>query len=99
MKGSAMMHKTSVLGFALLLSLFLVGTQLVADQRPGKHKHDDNAPSGAKTEEHGQTMPGHHQHDKWETPPAEYANARSTRWDNAAAARCATAPTARVQGR
>ena len=80
-----MMHKTSVLGFALLLSLFLVGTQLVADQRPGKHKHDDNAPSGAKTEEHGQTMPGHHQHDKWETPPAEYANARSTRWDNAAA--------------
>jgi mono/diheme cytochrome c family protein len=86
MKGSAMMHKTSVLWFALLLSLLLVGTQLVADQRPGKHKHDDKAPHGKTAGDHGQTMDGaSHQHPWWETPPAEYANARSTRWGDAAA--------------
>jgi mono/diheme cytochrome c family protein len=86
MKGAAMMHKTSVLWFALFLPLLLVGTQLSADQRPGKHTHDDKGPSGAKIEERGQTLhTQHHQHDKWETPPTEYANARSTRWDDAVA--------------
>jgi mono/diheme cytochrome c family protein len=30
-------------------------------------------------------MDGPHQHPWWETPPAEYTNARSTRWDDAVA--------------
>jgi mono/diheme cytochrome c family protein len=86
MKGLAMMHKTAVLGFALLLFLLLVVTQLVADQRPGKHKHDDKTPHGKTAGEHGQTQDGaSHQHPWWETPPAEYSSARSTRWDDAAA--------------
>ena len=77
--------KTSVLWLALLVSLLLVGDQILADQRPGKHTHDDKAPHGKTTEDHGHTMDGPHQHPWWETPPAEYANARSTRWDDAAA--------------
>jgi mono/diheme cytochrome c family protein len=77
--------KTAVLWLALLVSLLLVGGQMLADQRPGKHTHDDKAPHGKTTEDQGHTMDGPHQHPWWETPPAEYANARSSRWGDAAA--------------
>jgi mono/diheme cytochrome c family protein len=77
--------KISVLWLALLMPLLLVGAQTAADERPGKHTHD-KALQGKTTEEHGHTTEGHtHQHPWWETPPAAYANARSTRWDDAAA--------------
>ena len=75
----------SVRWLALPVSLLLVGAQIAADERPGKHTHDDTAPHGKPVEGHGHTMDGPHQHPWWETPPAEYANARSTRWDDAAA--------------
>jgi mono/diheme cytochrome c family protein len=60
-------------------------TQVAADERPGKHKH--NKSSHEKTAgDHEHTTEGHtHQHPWWETPPAEYTSARSTRWDDAAA--------------
>jgi mono/diheme cytochrome c family protein len=79
--------KTAVLWLALLVPLFLLSGQVLADKRPGKHAHDDKAPHGATAGGDGQTMEGHtHQHDTWEPPPPEYANARSTRWDDPAAA-------------
>lgn len=77
--------KTSVSWLALLMSVLFVGAQVAADERPGKHKHDDKAPHGKTAGDQGHTMDGSHQHPWWETPPAEYANARSTRWDDAAA--------------
>jgi mono/diheme cytochrome c family protein len=78
--------KTSVLRIALLVPLLLVSGQVLADKRPGKHTHDDKAPKGTTAGDHGDTTQGHlHQHDVWEPPPAEYASARSTRWDDAAA--------------
>ena len=77
--------KTAVFWLALLVSLLLVLGQMLADQRPGKHTHDGKAPHGKTTEDQGHTMDGPHQHPWWETPPAEYANARSTRWSDAAA--------------
>lgn len=80
-----MVIKTSVLWLALLAPLLLAGTQVAADERPGKHKHDDKAPHGKTAKDQGHTVDGPHQHPWWETPPAEYANARSTRWDDAAA--------------
>jgi mono/diheme cytochrome c family protein len=81
-----MVRKTSTLWLALLVPLLFVGAQILADQRPGKHTHDDKAPQGKPAEELGHTTEGHtHQHPWWETPPAEYANARSTRWDDTAA--------------
>ena len=75
----------SVRWLALTVSVLLVGAQIAADERPGKHTHDDTAPHGKPVEGHAHTMDGPHQHPWWETPPAEYANARSTRWDDAAA--------------
>jgi mono/diheme cytochrome c family protein len=75
----------SVWWLTLMVSLLLVGYQVAADERPGKRKHDDKAPHGKPAEGHEHTMDGPHQHPWWETPPAEYANARSTRWDDAAA--------------
>ena len=81
-----MLRQLSVLGFALLLSLFPIRLQVAADQRPGKHTHDHQAPHGKTAGDHGHTVDGpSHQHPWWETPPAEYANARSTRWDDLAA--------------
>ena len=80
-----MLNHISVRWLALMVSVLLVGTQIAADERPGKHTHDDTAPHGKPVEGHGHTMDGPHQHPWWETPPAEYANARSTRWDDAAA--------------
>jgi mono/diheme cytochrome c family protein len=77
--------KTAVLWLALLAPLLLLRGQVLADERPGKHKHDHKAPQGTTAGDHGQTMHGPHQHDTWETPPAAYASARSTRWDDAAA--------------
>jgi mono/diheme cytochrome c family protein len=68
---------------ALLVSLLLVGAQVTADERPGKHK--DKVPHGKPVEGQGHPLDGPHQHPWWETPPAEYANARSTRWGDAAA--------------
>src|SRR5439155_7928529 len=85
-EGTTMATKTSVLWFALIVSLLLVRGQIAADERPGKHTHNDKAPHGTPAGDQEQTMGGHtHQHDKWEPPPAEYAGARSTRWDDAAA--------------
>ena len=81
-----MVPKTAVLWLALLMALFLVGGQVAADERPGKHKHDHKAPQGKTAGKHGHATEGHtHQHPWWDTPPAEYANARSTRWDDTAA--------------
>jgi len=77
--------KTAVLWLALLVPLLLVKTQGVADQEHGKHTHDDKAPHGKTAKDRGHTTDSLHQHPWWETPPAEYANARSTRWDDAAA--------------
>jgi mono/diheme cytochrome c family protein len=77
--------KTAVLWLALLVFLLLVRGQMLADQRPGKHTHDDKAPHGKTAKGQGDTMDGPHQHPWWETPPAEYVNARSTRWGDAAA--------------
>jgi mono/diheme cytochrome c family protein len=77
--------KAFTLRVALLVTLLLVGSQVTADQRPGKHKHADKAPHGKTTGDHHHATDGAHQHPWWETPPAEYANARSTRWDDAAA--------------
>jgi mono/diheme cytochrome c family protein len=74
--------KTSALWVVLMVSLLLVGGQVTADQRPDKHTHNDKAPHGKKAGDHGHTTDGPHQHPWWETPPAEYANARSTRWDD-----------------
>jgi mono/diheme cytochrome c family protein len=79
-----MLSHISVRWLALMVSLLLVGAQVAADERPGKHKHD-NAPHGKPVEGHEHTMDGPHQHPWWEVPPAEYANARSTRWGDAAA--------------
>jgi mono/diheme cytochrome c family protein len=61
-------------------------TQVAADERPGKHKHGGKAAREKTAGDHRHTTEGHtHQHPWWEAPPAEYANARSTRWDDAAA--------------
>ena len=73
-------RKVSVPGFFLLMALLVMRGQVHADKQPGKHTHDQKAPQG-------QAMEGHtHQHDTWEPPPPEYAGARSTRWDDPAAA-------------
>src|SRR5262245_17639159 len=81
-----MLSHISVRWLALMVSLLLVGLQVVADERPGKHRHDGTAPHGKTAGDHEYTTEGHtHQHPWWETPPAEYANARSTRWEDAAA--------------
>jgi mono/diheme cytochrome c family protein len=81
-----MVHTTAIRWLALLMPLLLVGAQVSADERPGKYKHDQKAPPGKTARDQGRTTEGHtHQHPWWETPPAEYANARSTRWDDAAA--------------
>src|SRR5574341_634667 len=83
---SPMVRTTAIRWLALLIPLLLVGAQAPADERPGKHKHDDKAPHGKTAGDHGQTTEGHtHQHPWWDTPPAEYANARGTRWGDAAA--------------
>jgi len=81
-----MVHHTSGWWLALMASLLLMCTQVAADERPGKHKHNDKAAHEKTAGDHGHTTEGHtHQHPWWEAPPAEYANARSTRWDDAAA--------------
>src|SRR5215510_2464487 len=86
MEESTMVPKTAVLWLALLMPLLLVGSQVPADERPGKRTHDDKARPGKTAGDQGHTTEGHtHQHPWWETPPAEYANARSTRWGDAAA--------------
>lgn len=77
-------YKTFVLWLVLCLPLLGVTTHVSADQRPGKHTHDHKTPHGASSAGHGHAgHEHHHQHDVWEPPPAEYANARSTRWDDA----------------
>jgi mono/diheme cytochrome c family protein len=73
--------KTAVLWFLLLVPLLLLGGQVLADKRPGKHTHAPKAPHGTTAGDHGH----HHRHDMWETPPTEYATARSTRWNDPAA--------------
>jgi mono/diheme cytochrome c family protein len=78
--------KTPLLWFALIASFLFMGAQVTADQRPGKHTHDNKTPHGKHADGHGHTTEGHtHQHPWWETPPAEYTHARSTRWGDAAA--------------
>ena len=80
MERVTMGQNAAVLGLFLLMVLFLVSGQVLADTRPGTHTHDDKAPQG-------QAADGHtHKHDAWEPPPPEYAAARSTRWDDPAAA-------------
>ena len=81
-----MVRHTSVWWLVLMVALLRVGTQVAADERPGKHQHDGMAPPGKTGGDHRHTTEGPtHQHPWWETPPAEYAKARSTRWDDAAA--------------
>jgi Cu/Ag efflux protein CusF len=76
-----MAFKASVSGLPLLAVLVFVTGQLLADTRPGQHTHEKKAPQEQTGGRHT------HQHDVWEMPPPEYANARSTRWDDPAAAR------------
>jgi mono/diheme cytochrome c family protein len=80
-----MKRKTCVLWLSLLLALLLIGTQLAADQRPGKHTHSGKTPQEKGAGQHQHTGNSLHQHPWWETPPAEYASAQSSRWDDAAA--------------
>ena len=81
-----MVRHIFVWGLALMVSLLFLRGQVAADERPGTHKHNDKAPQRKTAGEHGHATEGHtHQHPWWDTPPAEYANARSTRWDDAAA--------------
>src|SRR5262245_59665694 len=75
MAGPTMGCRAFVLGFVLLLALLLVRGQVLADKQPGKHDH--NAAQGTTAGDHG-----HHQHDRWEPPPAAYKSARSSRWDD-----------------
>jgi hypothetical protein len=67
--GATMRIRTSVLWLAVLVPWLLLRGQGLADQRPGQLTHE------------GQT----HKHDRWEVPPAAYADARSTRWGDPAA--------------
>ena len=53
-----MVRHTAVWWLVLMVSLLLVGTQVAADERPGKHKHDDKAPHGKPVEGMGHTMDG-----------------------------------------
>jgi mono/diheme cytochrome c family protein len=69
------------LGLLLLTALVLGRGAALADTRPGKHTHEKSAPAGQTTEGHT------HKHDAWEPPPPDYASARSSRWDDQAAAR------------
>jgi mono/diheme cytochrome c family protein len=81
-----MVRTTALRWLALLIPLLLVGAQVAADNRPGKHTHDDKAQPGKTAGDQQQTTQGQtHQHPWWEPPPAAYANARSTRWGDAAA--------------
>jgi hypothetical protein len=63
-------RNTSIWWLALMVPLLFVGTQVAADERPGKHKHDDKAPHGKPVEGPGHTMDGLHQHPWWESPAA-----------------------------
>jgi mono/diheme cytochrome c family protein len=85
MEDALMGHRTTILGLALLLSLFFGHPWLSADPGRGKHAHSDKAPHGKTAEDPKHTQGGPHQHPWWDTPPAAYAHARSTRWDDAAA--------------
>ena len=80
-----MMRHTTILWLALMVPLLVIGVPVTADQRPGKHTHDDKVSHGKAAGEQGSPADGTHQHPWWEPPPAEYASARSTRWDDAAA--------------
>jgi mono/diheme cytochrome c family protein len=74
-------RKIIALWLLVLVPLLRVGGEVLADKKPGKHTHKDKAPHGTMAGEQGH----HHQHDTWETPPPEYASARSSRWDDPAA--------------
>ena len=75
--------KISVLGLVLFVLLFLIRGQVLGDKRTGKHTHEHEASRGTTAGDHGHAMDGHHhQHDRWEIPPAEYASARSPSWDD-----------------
>jgi mono/diheme cytochrome c family protein len=81
MKRGTVGEQVAVLGLLLLTAFFLVRGAVRADTRPGKHTHEKDTSAG-------QSAGGHtHQHDTWESPPPEYVSARSTRWDDPAAAR------------
>ena len=69
----------------LLLFVLLHGVQTIADQRPGQHQHRTQGQHGKTGQDHEHTTSAPHQHPWWETPPAAYTNARSDRWDDAAA--------------
>ena len=51
-------QKTAVLGLVLLIALFLVKGQGLADKRPSTHAHEKQAPQGATVGGDGQTMRG-----------------------------------------
>lgn len=67
-------------GLALVLTLGLMSALPAAASKHdehGKHEHYNEQPG------HHDKQPGHtHRHAKWETPPAEYAEMRSDRWNN-----------------
>jgi mono/diheme cytochrome c family protein len=85
MEDASMVHKTTILWLALLLALFFGHARISADQGHGKHAHDDEASRSKTAEDDEHTKKEPHQHPWWDTPPAAYANARSDRWDDAAA--------------
>ncbi|MFZ2633745.1 MAG: cytochrome c [Desulfosalsimonadaceae bacterium] len=81
-----MLCKTPVKWFVLFLSFFLIEVRVVANEIPGKPAHEHKTPTETTTGAHGDSKePISHPHDKWVSPPPEYADARSARWDDVAA--------------
>ena len=77
------MKKTCVLWLSLLTAL-LIGCSLPPTSGR-KHTHSGKTPQEKGAGQHEPTGNSLHQHPWWETPPAEYASAQSSRWDDAAA--------------
>jgi mono/diheme cytochrome c family protein len=63
-----------------------------APMMPRPQKHEEAEDHERHEGQHGEAMPGdaemrpgHHRHNRWVTPPSEYADKRSTRWGDPAA--------------
>ena len=53
-----MVRTTALRWLALLMPLLLVGAQVAADERPGKHTHDETSAAGKTAGDHGHTTEG-----------------------------------------
>ena len=96
-----MVRHISVWGLALLVALLFLRGQVAADERPGKHTHDEKAPQGQTME--GHTTPtrprGSHPPPRMRTPGARAGAIRRRFAEGSRSSRptawSATAPTAR----